>query len=328
MGLTKYPNGISSFGAPVSGSRFDGWWGNDIWFVDFDNGLSGDSGSEMAFPQKDLTVILDKAGAGDTIFMRPRTTVPSVGSNNEVITPATAANWVIAQGQHDLSIIGTSRNQGLTHGVMLQTYALLTTPTLDVLAPYCTLENLGFKSTANTSQNVSVQESGLVRAEAKTAGTEDGFGLTIDNCQFNVYWFSNGAAVTLNSGRYNRVLNSDFWHCRVGIVLYSGEKNIQGNQIVGCNFYGLATDIDADINVADATHLLIDDCTFDHAVPNHTSGNIKKYIRCYGTVYGSVVNCRFGTSTVTKGTDNSFSSMDVMGNVCSFSDNYEGFATT
>ena len=324
--MTDFPNGITSFGAPVSGHNFAGWWDNDVWFVDFDNGTrTGQRGkNDIENPQKDLYQVLQECGAGDTIFVRPRTTVATVGSNNEVITPAAteAANWIITQGLHHLSIIGTSRNQGLAHTAMFQSYASLTTPTIDVLAPYCTIENVGFKG-------ISAQVStGLVRGYSSTPGTQDGFALTVDNCQVNVYQSSNGGGIVMDSGRYNRILNTEFWHCRSGINLASSAKNIQGNTIQNCTFHGQDTDIDVDILIEDATHITIDSCMFQHDVPAKAGGSRAKYIQCVGTAEGVVSRCMFGTETVTKATDNTLSNLDMVGNIGSFGANYVGVATT
>ena len=309
--ITNFPNGVSSFGRPVSaggGYDFSGWWGNDIWFVDYDNGSTGWEGRAMDSPATNLYQCLNVAGAGDTIFVRPRTTVGTVGSNNEVITPATteAANWTIAQGQHDLSIIGTSRNQGLAHGVMFQSYASLTTPTINVLAPFCTIENIGVKGIAAQVAN------GLIQGYSYTPGTHDGYGLTIDNCQINVYQSSNGGGVVFDSGRYCRLLNTDFWHCRAGVELASTAGNINGSVVQNCNFFGQDTDIDVDILLGDNTHTWIDGCNFLHDVPAKAGGSRAKYIQSLGTSEGVVSRCTFGSETAVKATDNTLSNLDVV----------------
>ena len=316
MPYTDYPNGITSMGSPVSGGgNFAGWWDNDVWFVDYDNGTrTGQRGkNDIENPQKDLYQVLQECGAGDTIFVRPRTTVATVGSNNEVITPAAteAANWTISQGLHHLSIIGTSRNQGLAHTAMFQSYAALTTPTIDVLAPYCTIENVGFKG-------ISAQVStGLLRGYSYTPGTQDGFALTVDNCQINVYQSSNGGGIVMDSGRYNRILNTEFWHCRSGINLASTAGNINGSVIQNCIFWGLDTDIDVDILLADTTHTLIDSCIFEHDQPAKSGGSRLYYIQAVGTAKGSVTRCMFGTEALDFNTAVSAGSLDAMANYCS-----------
>jgi len=325
--ITNFPNGVSSFGGPVTGGagyRFDGWWDNDIWFVDFDNGSTGWEGKEMSTPATNLYQCLNVAGAGDTIFVRERTSVPSVGSNNAVITPAAAqaANWTIGQTQHHLSIIGTSRNQGLAHGVMFQSYAALTTPTINVLAPYCTIENVGFKGIAAQVAN------GLVQGYSYTPGTEDGFALTIDNCQINVYQSSNGGGVVFDSGRYCRVLNTDFWHCRSGVELASTAGNIHGSVVQNCNFFGQDTDIDVDILLGDNSHTWIDSCNFLHDVPAKAGGSRTKYIQSVGTSEGVISRCTFGTEAEAKATDNTPSNLDLVGNIGSFGAGYWGVSTS
>ncbi len=289
MPLTDYPNGITSFGAPVSGGsnyNFAGWWGNDIWFVDFDNGTrTGQRGkNDMENPQKDLYQSLQDCGAGDTIFIRPRTTVVYAGSNSVGITPAAteAANWTIAKAKPHVSIIGTSRNQGIGRSTLLQSYAALTTPTINVLSQYCTIENLGFKM---ISSQVGF---GAVRAYWAVPGTSEGFALTVDNCSFENEASGNGGAVHFDSGRYNRCLNTEFWHCKSGVYIVAGAKSNHGNVIQNCIFHGAGSGISNDILIGTADHLLIDRCIFSHDAPTAGRAN---YIAVLSSAEGTVSNC-------------------------------------
>ena len=65
MGLTNFPNGISSFGVPVLGGigglPFTGNW----WFVDPLTGLDGNSGLSTTQPLQSLYQALNKATAGN-----------------------------------------------------------------------------------------------------------------------------------------------------------------------------------------------------------------------------------------------------------------------
>lgn len=65
MGLTNFPNGISSFGVPVLGGigglPFTGNW----WFVDPVNGLDGNAGNNTNLPLQTLYQALNKATANN-----------------------------------------------------------------------------------------------------------------------------------------------------------------------------------------------------------------------------------------------------------------------
>ena len=278
-------------GAPVGGrGQYAGWWGNDVWYVDYDNGKrAGQRGkNDMDAPQKDIYQSITDATAGDTIYVRSRTTVPSVGSNNECIEPAAteAANWTIAQTQHHLSIIGTENCGDKTHGVMFRGYAGVAGTTFLVLAPYVTFENIGIKGIEAT------QTAALLHVKAYTPGTHDGFACTVDNCTFQVYHGTGGGAVLLDSGRYNRVIHSTFWHNRFAIYMSSSAKTIQGNTVHDCDFEGMASDVKCDIQIADANHIRLSHNRFHHEIP--TAGAPNLYVNCTATANGWMFRCDFG----------------------------------
>jgi len=310
--MTTAPDMLKQFGgAPVSEQNFAGWWGNDVFFVDFDNGLRGQSGKDdMSHPQKDLDQAITDASAGDVIYMRPRTSLYWHGSSPSVITPPTATNWVVPQPLNHLSIIGTTTGGGLTHGVTLRSYASLTTATLMFHAQYCTIENLGF-------QGIDEQVSeGIVQSRKETIGTHEGYALTVNRCNFQVYKSSNAGALVFNSGRYNQCLNSTFWHNYVGIWLGNTFNNIHGSQIIGNIFRGATGDIDADIVIGDSSHTLIHGNIFDHAQPAYSSGIRLKYIQCTGTSTGIISNNYFATTEATIGTACSLGTMVDVANKC------------
>jgi hypothetical protein len=280
-------------GVPVaSEGDFAGWWGNDVWFVDFDNGIRAISQGrgKMDRPQKDIYQAVTDAGPGDTIFMRPRTTVGTQGTNQSPITPALseAANITIARTQHHLSVIGTRKHVGIQSGApFLQGYAGVNTPFFKVLAPYVTFENLVFNQ-------ASAQLLGSIHAISGTPGTNDGFGCVIDHCGFHVHKSTSYGAVLFDSGRYNQCLNSNFWHCVVGINLGASAMAIQGAIIADNTFHGLDTDVDVDIEIASGGHLDIRGNRMLHAQPNYTTGAYKKYIAVVTAATGIVSGNYFG----------------------------------
>ena len=291
--MTTFGDQVYQYGGmPVGSNQFAGWWGNDTWFVDYDNGTrtSQQGKNNMTAPQKDIYRSVADAGPGDTIYVRPRTTVGTQGTNQSPITPAAseAANITIARTQDHLSIIGTTKNVGIqSGGPFLQGYAGVNTTFFNVLAPYAVFENLVFNQ-------ASAQLKGSINVISGTPGTNDGFGCVIDNCGFHVHKATSYGAVLFDSGRYNQCLNSHFWHCVVGINLGASAMAIQGAIIQGNWFHGLDTDVDTDIQIASGGHLNIDSNFFLHAQPNYTTGAYKKYIGVVTAATGIVSRNYFG----------------------------------
>jgi len=312
--MTTAPDMLKQFGGvPVASDKFAGWWGNDVWFVDYDNGVrtSQKGKNDMGNPQKDLYQATTDAGAGDTIYIRPRTTVGSRGTHQTPITPAAseAANITIARTQHHLSIIGTEEHCGLQNGVILQGYSGVNTPTITILSPYCTFENIGF-------QQASAQLLGSLSVLGMIPATKEGFGCTVNNCNFHNHPSTGYGAILFDSGRYNQCLNSSFWHCVVGVNLGASQLGIQGAVVQNCDFYGADTDVDTDIQIATGSHLLIADNRFHHAQPNYTTGAYKMYVKVVTSGAGLLVNNWFGTTDIDIDTACTIGSLIDLGNKC------------
>jgi hypothetical protein len=283
-------------GAPVASDRFAGWWGNDVWFVDFDNGVrtSQKGKNDIENPQKDLYQAITDSGAGDVIYIRPRTTVGDRGTSATSITPASteAVNWTIPLANPHMSIIGTGSPNALEKGVKLQAYAASTSPTITVLAPYVTFENVGFNGISTQT------DFGILYANSEDLTTDNGYACTVNNCTFHVYPVQAGGAVFFESCRYGQVINSSFWHNVISIYLGSAGRVCQGTIIQNCDFHGATTDVDADIYSGDVNHFTIDNCRFHHGQPAKDGGVYKYYIINNGSSAGTgmVSNCTFGTT--------------------------------
>lgn len=310
--MSTFPDRLYQMGGvPVGGGdRFAGWWTNS-YFVDFDNGSDGYDGKSTRTPFNNLYKAITTASAGDVIYIRPRTTVGTQGTNQVPITPAAAqaANWTIPRTKNHLSIIGTREHCGIQNGIILQGYAGVNTPTITVLSPYCTFENIGF-------QQAAAQLVGGIRVNAGYPGTKDGFGCVIDNCNFHVHAATGHGAVIFDSGRYNQCLNSQFWHCVVGVNLGASAMAIQGAIVRNCDFNGADTDVDTDIQIATAQHILIDNNRFNHAQPNYTTGAYKMYVKVVTSATGLLVNNWFGTTDIDIDTACTPGSLIDLGNKC------------
>jgi len=273
-------------GAPVgSASNYAGWWGQTVYFVDYDNGTAGAAGTEMDAPQKNLATAISNANKHDVIYIRPRDPAETSGDPN-YITPASAANWAIPTGKYGMSLIGTGVGLGMPgrwYTYLRGESTVTASPTLDISSCFTTLENLSFHRGASTV--------GQVRSMF-TDATRYGFGNTINNCLFR---FGDAAgAVVSNAAWYDTIQNSTFLRCRIGINIGSSNSVPTGVTIIGNDFIGLTTDIDADIFINDADRILIRDCYFNHAVPAHASGSYLRYIYAATAATGLVANCFTG----------------------------------
>lgn len=300
-------------GVPVaSASQFAGFWGSDVWFVDFDNGTRAteQGKNNMKTPGKDLYHAFDGCGAGDTIYIRGR---EPGNTDTQSITPAVteAANWTIAAAKTGLSVIGTNGPGGNAQMTALESYALLTTPTILNFAPFVTFENIKFQAIASQVGQ------GTIWSRVGTAGTHDGFGVTFNRCSWHDYAGTTQGAVMLGSGRYDQVLNSSFWNCLLGLRVTSFADFSRGARIVNNDFWADDTDVDYDISLGDVHHILIDDNRFHHELPAVSGGSRLRYLHIDGTVAtGLLSNNYFATADATIGAACQLISIIDVGNKC------------
>lgn len=313
--MSTFPDKLYHFGGvPVaSAGDFAGFWGSDVWFVDFDDGKSaaGQGKNDMDAPGKDLYHAFSGCGAGDTIYIRGRE--PSA-TDTQSITPAAsqATNWIIAAAKTGLNVIGTNGPGGNAQMTTLESYAALTTPTILNYAPFVTFENIKFQAIASQVAQ------GTIWSRVGTAGTHDGFGVTFNRCSWHDYEGTTQGAVMLGSGRYDQVLNSSFWHCLLGLRVTSFADYSRGARIVNNDFYGDDTDIDYDISLGDVNHILIDNNRFHHELPAKAGGSRLKYLHIDGTVAtGLLSNNTFATADATIGAACQLISIIDVGNKCS-----------
>jgi len=89
--MSIVPDGLYQYGGvPVASDRFAGWWGNDVWFVDYDNGVrtSQKGKNDIENPQKDLYQAITDASAEDVIYVRPRKALTGEWYTAFYMTPA------------------------------------------------------------------------------------------------------------------------------------------------------------------------------------------------------------------------------------------------
>ena len=263
-------------------------WRND-YYVDPTNGDDTNAGTSTFSHLKNLATALTKSIAGDVIYIRPK--VPdTTGGDPTAITPATAANWSIPYAKHGVSIIGTGPGRAPAGAQMtlLQGHASVTSsPVLDIAAPYCNIENLGFKRGGSTVGQVM----------SKTdASTRFAFATTFYKCWFRLGQ-SVGALIT-DAAWYDQIIKCTFSGCSVGILIGAGNSVPVGILIDGCDFEALAADVTADIKTSGAvTRILMKNLTFNHAVPSGGSPN--KYVSVAAASTGLIANCFTGAADPT-----------------------------
>jgi len=268
-------------------------WGNKVYFVDFDNGQVGNGGLKPSDACKYLQSAIDLAVAGDVIYVRPR--VPDyVGGDPQKITPLSTTNNSIAITKYGMSIIGTGTGQGsagAAQTVLAGGDVTTSTPVLNILAPFTTIESIGFKPGASTV--------GLVHSKT-TSAVLSSFQNTFYKC-----WFRDGDATHTGSGAlisdsswYDNILGCTFSGCSKGISVNASISVPVAVTIKGCDFDALIASVTADIYTTGAVaRILITKCNFNHVLP--TGGSPNKYVSVASASTGLISDSYFGVADAT-----------------------------
>jgi hypothetical protein len=101
MPLTNFPNGISSFGAPVIPDINTGKvWGNSF-FVDAAASGDGDDGKDRSRPKKTIQAGLNAMSAGDRLYIKD-------GAYTENLTIATSRIQIIGESMSGVVVTGAA----------------------------------------------------------------------------------------------------------------------------------------------------------------------------------------------------------------------------
>ena len=289
MTITEYPNGVSSFGAPVMNNKYAGWWGNNIWFVDDIDGNIGNSGKTPTNAKKTIQQAINLAGPQDTIFVRPRNVTVGAYSGHGYITNVTS-NIATGAAMQGLSIVGTHSGLGIgaNSQCALAPVAGLTPATVLVESPCVTIENFLIKT-------VTGQTGGAIGA---VDSTNRSWGLTVNNCSFKNFITYDTAtaigAIMLDNNHWTTIDNCTFRECYVGVNFGSSGGVIEGLYMNNCDFHGAAAKWDADIYMGDVKNIRITNCRFNHALPAVPAGEKLHYIVMAGTNgTGIICDCYF-----------------------------------
>lgn len=314
MSLTNFPNGITSFGVPVvGGGRYASFWSGRVWFVDGTAGSNGNSGRHPNQAFSTLQAAVTAAGTDDTIYIRPRA-VGNFYTENVIVPVATHAN---------LSIIGTGNGKGnsVYQACTFRGVLAVDDPILELGSSFANIENMHFWARAAQTHGFGVLGNWNTNLNAST--TLLNIGSSVINCSFNtdILDAPPGAGVVQSGIRLDStegwlVEGCFFQDCRVGISVGSTASAAYQIVVKDNLFKGVASNIAADLMLADVTGIEIVGNTFGHAVPSHAAGTMQKYIFVVGgaTVTGGVAKNYQGAAAVAFGTNNTASSMIAAGN--------------
>lgn len=294
--MTTFGDQVFQYGGMPVGAdhRFDGWWGGNVYFVDFDNGTPGASGEgDMDRPAKDLQRAIDDATTDATIYVRPRAfAAGTYGEDPQEITPSAsdAENFHIDKAKKNTSLIATGR--GSSHAAARKCwiggYAGLTTAVLEVRAPGCVIE--GFRSDPPASA-----AEGIFRSQ-NDGSTFDGGNTTFINN--DLYDANTSGALQLDSTWDMAIIGNRFLNCDYGILVQTLYSVPQVWEIAHNTFQGEASEVygnvysNGGLKRLNAHHNI-------HSGEQPSGGGDNMYYYFGNTSTGSITGDHFGAYDVT-----------------------------
>lgn len=287
--MTTFGDQLREFGGvPVSAGKYAGWWGNDVWFVDDEDGLDSNLGQSPTTAKQTIQAAIDAAGPNDTIYLKPRElgglAYPGYSGHGYY----TGTN-IIPTGRKGLAIIGTGRGGrgiGMAGQVMIEPTSGSTDVGITVKSPCVSIENLGIKAVTDSN--------GAIFADLQSDSSEQAWGLTVSNCFFKDFKAADGVFGTINlvSIHWTTIQHCIFREAGIAINMTSQHAKVNHPVVRDCTFTGLASEWSSDIRIGDVKGLEIDDCRFTHKPPS--GGTNSGYIFCAGSVAsGLISNCYF-----------------------------------
>ena len=280
MGLSHFPNGITSYGVPITGgNRFANPWSTH-YFVDGTNGSDDNHGKtpEEAFAtiQKAVTT----ATGGDVIYIRPKVYTMGTGFaryTEDVVVANTSAASASTAPQAGKSIIGVTPNDVASDFLGVR-WKFATNTNLNVEAPGTHIENIGFYCEGATA-GVYFEGDGATYTKAGHTGSslyncaikgEGGVlangsdSLQIIRCQFQAKYDGNtcGMIITLDGTNVNRrpVLRGCHFLGGNGTAMDSAPIIWTGkveNGLIADNYFDLGTTVQINIATSGSSGLIV-----------------------------------------------------------------------
>lgn len=293
MGLTKFPNGLSSMGMLVpGGGRFSSPWATH-YFVDGDNGSDGNSGKDSNHAFATIAKAVSVSTAGDVIYIRPKSYTLGTGfaryTEDVVVTQGGTAGSGQTATNANKSIIGVTP-RGVPTDFLGVRWKYATNTPLNIEAPGTHIENIGFFA-EDATYAIYIETDGATRSKGGTDGS------SIYNCAIK------GAFIYANGGNELSIV-----HCRfqakydgtvAGIQLVGSANAVARPIIRDCEFIGGNANNMTDACIVGAApwyDAVIRDCYFN------ADSDTNIYINIAGsTSTGIISNCHFGVADISTG---------------------------
>ena len=295
--MSNFPDMVTQFGGqPVGGGRYEAMWGSKVHFIDYDYGTEGAGGLKPSDAHKYLQDAIDIASPWDVFYIRPRNPVYDVGGGANYHLPESTSNWSIPYTAYGLSLIGTGIGQGNNvMGTYLRGGAVTTAaPVLLIKSCWNNVENIAFHNGASLEAQISSKRS-------STAALGRAYANTYNRCFFRFGYdlIENNLAgcINIDSSSYEGIYNCTFTSSPCAIIIRPIQGAVSGTQIHGCNFQGVASEVQTDIfSGGGVVNISIKDCTFGHAVPAKSvySATFNRYVYFGAASTGLASHCDTG----------------------------------
>lgn len=281
MGYTNFPNGVTSFGVPItgSGSRFSNPW-STIYFVDGDNGSDGNVGTSPTSAFKTIQQAVTASTGGDVIYVKPKTYTIGTGfaryTEDVTLIPGGGGGSGVTAPNANKSIIGVTP-RSVASDFMGVRWKHASAVALNVEAAGTHIENIGFfcegataavyfegdgatytKSghTGSSLYNCAIKGEGGVLANGSDS-------LQIINCQFQAKYDGNtsGIIITLDGTNVNR--RPVVMGCRFiggngtamdsAPIIWTGKVE---NGLIANNYFDLGTTVQINIATAGSSGII------------------------------------------------------------------------
>ena len=280
MSLTRFPNGISSFGVPVPDSaRFSSPWATH-YFVDGINGSDDDDGKNPDSAKATIQGAVDVARGGDIIYIRPLAYTMGIGFaryTEDVDIENDCTGSGVTEGNAGISLIGVTPRK-VASDFMGVRWKHATTHCLHTTAAATHIENIGFfcegatygvqfESDGATYTKSGGQGSSMYNCAIKGEGgvfANSSDSLQFINCQFQAQYAGNtsGIIITLDGTNVNRrpvvrgchFLGGNGTAMDSAPILWTGKVE---NGLIADNYFDTGTTVIINIATASSTGLIV-----------------------------------------------------------------------
>ena len=302
MGLTNFPNGLTSFGIPMVGAAPIPNKNGKVLFVDGTNGADGNKGTDPTLPLASLTRALALANPFDVIYVFPK---KMAVTDTDPGSYAEGATVSVPQ----VSIIGTTWNRTQGGLPQIKTGTTTTAPVITVAAPGVLIANIGVNGSGGTGGGIKFTDDG--------GATKSSFGGIVTACHFKncvgttATSSKTGGAIQMSGAPWQMYFGKNRFYKNVGdIVLLDTSNAVPQDIVIEENLFGgTAATVDCNIYLAGgsgAAEAIVKNNVFAAVdVPALSSGAVLRYIDMTGCT-GLLADNKFACTVDAAGTEFTF----------------------